>query len=56
MRHTCATLLLLHEVPDRVVMEIMGHSQLSMTARYSHVVDSMKKNAAGRLEALLAAK
>jgi integrase len=56
MRHTCATLLLLQEVPDRVVMEILGHSQISMTARYSHVVDAMKKDAAGRLEALLASR
>jgi len=56
MRHTCATLLLLQEVPDRVVMEILGHSQLSMTARYSHVVSSMKQDAAGRMEALLATR
>jgi integrase len=56
LRHTCATLLLLQEVPDRVVMEILGHSQLSMTARYSHVVSAMKKDAAGRMEALLAAR
>ena len=37
-RHTAATLLLAHGVDQRVVMEILGHSQISMTARYAHVL------------------
>ena len=31
LRHTCASLLLAQNVPARVVMEILGHSQLAMT-------------------------
>jgi site-specific recombinase XerD len=31
-------------------MGIMGHSQLSMTMRYQHVLTSMLKEAASRLE------
>jgi integrase len=54
LRHSAATLLLLQGVPDRVVMDILGHSQLSMTMRYSHVVDAMKKDAAERMEAVFA--
>src|SRR5262249_40590509 len=39
LRHTCATLLLVQGVPARVVMEILGHSQISLTLdTYSHVV------------------
>jgi site-specific recombinase XerD len=33
-RHTAATLLLAQGVDQRVVMEILGHSQISMTSRY----------------------
>jgi len=42
-RHTAATLLLLQGVDDRVVMEIFGHSQLSMTARYQHVMPEARE-------------
>jgi len=31
-------------------MGIMGHSQLSMTMRYQHILPSMLKEAATRLE------
>jgi integrase len=35
-RHTAATLLLAQGVDQRVVMEILGHSQISMTSRYAN--------------------
>lgn len=35
-RHTAATLLLAQGVDQRVVMEILGHSQISMTTRYTN--------------------
>ena len=41
-RHTAATMLLARGVPTRVVMEILGHSQISMTSKYQHVVDEMQ--------------
>lgn len=31
LRHTCATFLLAAGVPARVVMEMLGHSQISLT-------------------------
>jgi site-specific recombinase XerD len=34
-RHTAATLLLAQGVDQRVVMEILGHSQISMTSHYA---------------------
>lgn len=45
-RHTAATVLLLMGVDPRVVMEIMGWSQVSMLKRYQHVIDELKKSAA----------
>jgi site-specific recombinase XerD len=41
MRHTSASLLLARGVPARVVMEVLGHSQLGITMNlYSHVMPS----------------
>src|SRR5947209_6671042 len=48
LRHSTATSLLATGVPDRLVMGIMGHSQLSMTMRYQHVLPSMLKEAGAR--------
>jgi integrase len=57
LRHTCATLLLVQGVPPRVVMEILGHSQISLTMdTYTHVVPALKREAASRMDALLGAK
>jgi integrase len=54
LRHTCATLLLVQGVPPRVVMEILGHSQISLTMdTYTHVVPALKREAANRMDALL---
>jgi site-specific recombinase XerD len=52
LRHSAASYLLAAGVPDRVVMEILGHSTLAMTQRYSHVLGPMLADAASRLEAL----
>lgn len=45
-RHTAATVLLLLDVDPRIVMEIMGWSQISMLTRYQHVLDDMKRTTA----------
>ncbi len=45
-RHTCATLLLAQGVPERVVMEILGHTNLRMTQRYAHVLPPLRQGAA----------
>lgn len=54
LRHTCATLLLAQQVPARVVMELLGHSQISLTMNlYSHVLPALRKEAAERMELAL---
>ncbi|MDP2859128.1 MAG: tyrosine-type recombinase/integrase [Bacillota bacterium] len=54
LRHTCATLLLKANVPVKVVQERLGHKRVEITlCTYAHVLPSMQKDAASRLEALL---
>ncbi len=55
-RHTAATLLLTQGVPARVVMELLGHSQITLTlGTYSHVSPELSRDAAKRMgEALWA--
>jgi integrase len=48
-RHTAATLLLAQGVDQRVVMEILGHSQISMTSKYAHVLPEVMTDAAERI-------
>jgi integrase len=55
LRHTSATLLLLQGEHPKVVQERLGHSRISMTLdTYSHVLPSMQKDAAEKLNRLLA--
>jgi integrase len=57
MRHTCASLLLAQGVPPRVVMETLGHSQIKLTMdTYSHVIPQLQREAAGRIDEILAAR
>lgn len=49
-RHTAATLLLTAGVHPRVVMELLGHSQMRTTTDiYSHVMPAMAQEAADRM-------
>ena len=48
-RHTAATLLLEQGVDIRVVQEILGHSTLAVTKRYTHVTSRLAKEAAERM-------
>ncbi len=53
-RHWCATLLLAQKVPPRVVMEILGHTQISTTMDlYGHVLDEDRREAADLMGRLL---
>lgn len=55
LRHTAATLLLLQGVHPKVVQERLGHANISMTLdTYSHLIPSMGRDAADKLDALLA--
>ena len=54
LRHSCASLLLAQNVAPRVVMEVLGHSQISLTMNtYSHVLPELKREAAVQMEAIL---
>jgi len=54
LRHACASLLLAQGVSPRVVMEILGHSQVALTLdTYSHVLPSLTAEAAARMAAIL---
>jgi integrase len=56
LRHSCATLLAAEGVPPRVIMEILGHSNLGVTTLvYTHAVDDGKRSAVDALEQLLEA-
>jgi integrase len=49
-RHTAATLLLQQGVPARVAMQVLGHSQITLTlGTYSHVVPELAEEAAERM-------
>jgi len=51
LRHSCATLLLAQGVSPRVVMEILGHSQIALTMNtYTHVLPELKHDAAERMD------
>jgi integrase len=50
LRHTAAGLLVAQGVPARVVMEILGHSQIALTMNtYSHVAPEVSREAADRM-------
>lgn len=54
LRHTCASLLLAQGVHPRVVMDILGHSQISLTMdTYSHVIPALQREAASQMDVLL---
>ncbi|MET7667775.1 tyrosine-type recombinase/integrase [Micromonospora luteifusca] len=54
LRHTAESVLLAQGVPARVVMEILGHSQISVTLNiYAHVAPEVAREAAARLEGAL---
>ncbi len=53
LRHSAATILLSMSVPAKVVQEILGHSQISMTMDiYSHVLPDMQQEAMSKMHDL----
>ena len=48
-RHTAATLLLEQGVDISVVQELLGHSSVAVTKRYTHVTSKLAKDAADRM-------
>ena len=55
LRHTAATLLLRQGVHPKIASEMLGHSTVAITLDlYSHVTESMQRQAAGAMDTLLA--
>ncbi len=53
LRHSFATLQLINGVNPKIVQEALGHSSITLTLdTYSHVIPSMQKDAAKKLDAL----
>lgn len=54
LRHSAASLMLAQGVPLRVVMEVLGHSSISLTANtYSHVMPSLVQDATEKVAGVL---
>lgn len=54
LRHSCATLLLAQGVHPRIVMDLLGHSQIGLTMNtYSHVIPAMQSEVADRMDEIL---
>lgn len=54
LRHGCASLLMAQGVNPRVVMEILGHSQITLTlGTYSHVAPQLARDAADKMDVVL---
>jgi integrase len=57
LRHTCASLFLAQGVSPRVVMDVLGHSQLSITMDlHSHVMPSALRDAADAMDRALSGR
>lgn len=53
LRHSCASLLIAQGIPARVVMETLGHSQISLTMdTYAHVFSDVQRQAAEAMDRL----
>jgi integrase len=54
LRHTAASLLLAQGIAPRTIMEILGHSQISLTMdTYAHIMPTLQQEAAQQMDAIL---
>ena len=53
LRHSAATIFLAAGGPERVVMEILGHSTLAMVKRYQHVLPGLTLAATERMNRVM---
>ncbi len=52
LRHTAASYMIMNGVDLRTVADILGHKTISMTMRYTHLLDDHKLRAIDRIEQL----
>lgn len=56
LRHSCATMLIAQGVHPRIVMEILGHSQIGLTMNtYGHVLPETRRAASRAMDSLFQA-
>jgi integrase len=56
LRHGCASFLLAQGVPARVIMEVLGHSEIGVTMNtYAHVLPELRQEAADAIDDLFGA-
>ena len=54
LRHSAATILLAMNIHPKIVQELLGHNQISMTMDlYSHVLPGMQEDMINKLEDVL---
>ncbi len=53
LRHSAATMMLASDLDLRTAGQVLGHSQVALTARYSHILADRRSVAATRIEATL---
>ena len=57
LRHSCASLLFAQGCSLRLVMEILGHSQIAITANlYTHLLPEADREAARAMDAVFSAQ
>lgn len=53
LRHSAATMMLASDFDLRTAGQMLGHSQVTLTARYSHILADRRSVVAARIEAAL---
>lgn len=54
LRHSAASLLIAQGVHPRAIMELLGHSSITVTMNvYGHVLPAMMRDAADKMDAIL---
>lgn len=57
LRHSCATILLKEGIHPKIVSEMLGHSTIGITMdTYSHVIPSLQKEAAQKMDTIVKRK
>ena len=53
LRHLAATMMLASDLDLWTAGQVLGHSQIALTARYSHILADRRSVAAARIESAL---
>ena len=53
LRHSTGSLLAAQGATGREIMDVLGHSQISTTARYTHIYDERRAELAAKMDVAL---